>query len=141
MKAVLAASASEPAITRSRDKRLRPDGPLGIPRHAVPSMPSIVKAPRDEIRQSRGQRSFRTAARGASATLARRPIGSGLEGCCGHGVLPMKVKPHGLDPASVAALVVRAIDDIDKSSDERRRVLLGDLLCAAWGTPHHARSQ
>jgi hypothetical protein len=45
-----------------------------------------------------------------------------------------------LDPASIAALVRRAIDDIHESSDERRHVLLLDLLCAAWGSPY-ARSQ
>jgi hypothetical protein len=45
-----------------------------------------------------------------------------------------------LDPASIAALVRRAIDDIHESGDERRHVLLLDLLCAAWGSPY-ARSQ
>jgi hypothetical protein len=39
-----------------------------------------------------------------------------------------------LDPASAAALVVRAIDDIDASDDELRDALLSDLLCAAWGS-------
>jgi hypothetical protein len=38
-----------------------------------------------------------------------------------------------LDPVSAAALVVRVIDDIDASDDERRDDLLSDLLCAAWG--------
>ncbi len=39
-----------------------------------------------------------------------------------------------LDPHGVAALVVRVIDDIDESDDERRDALLCDLLCAAWGS-------
>jgi hypothetical protein len=55
-------------------------------------------------------------------------------------LLAVKVKPHDLDPASIAALVRRAIDDIHESGDERRHVLLLDLLCAAWGSPY-ARSQ
>jgi hypothetical protein len=37
------------------------------------------------------------------------------------------------DPLSVAALVVRAIEDITASSEEERDVLLADLRCAAWG--------
>jgi hypothetical protein len=37
------------------------------------------------------------------------------------------------DPVSAAALVIRVIDDIDKSDDEERDHLLSDLLCAAWG--------
>jgi hypothetical protein len=39
-----------------------------------------------------------------------------------------------LDPIAGAALVVRAIDDIDISSEEDRDALLSDLLCAAWGS-------
>ncbi len=39
-----------------------------------------------------------------------------------------------LDPASTAALVVRVIDDLDASSEERRDALLCELLCAAWGS-------
>jgi len=39
-----------------------------------------------------------------------------------------------LDPVSVAALVVRAIDDIDASSEDDKVALLSDLLCAAWGS-------
>lgn len=39
-----------------------------------------------------------------------------------------------LDPTMIAALVVRVIDDIDDSSEERRDALLSDLLCAAWGS-------
>ena len=39
-----------------------------------------------------------------------------------------------LDPESGAALVVRVIDDIDESDEERRNALLSDLLCAAWGS-------
>ncbi len=44
------------------------------------------------------------------------------------------MEPNGLDPASVAALVVRTIDDIEQSTDEQRDALLFDLLCAAWGS-------
>jgi hypothetical protein len=39
-----------------------------------------------------------------------------------------------LDPASAAELVARVIFDIDAGDDERRDDLLGDLLCAAWGS-------
>jgi len=38
-----------------------------------------------------------------------------------------------LDTLSAATLAVRAIDDIDQSSDEQRAALLSGLLCAAWG--------
>ncbi len=38
------------------------------------------------------------------------------------------------DPGSADALVVRVIDDIEESDDERREALLCDLLCAAWGS-------
>ncbi len=38
-----------------------------------------------------------------------------------------------LDPILVAALVMRAIDDIDESTEEEREALLSALLCAAWG--------
>ena len=37
-----------------------------------------------------------------------------------------------LDAASAAALVVRAVDDIDRRRQEETDVLLSDLLCAAW---------
>jgi hypothetical protein len=50
------------------------------------------------------------------------------------------MEPNGLDRASTAAQVLRAIHDIDQSSDEQRDVLLFDLLCAAWGSPS-AQSQ
>jgi hypothetical protein len=50
------------------------------------------------------------------------------------------VEPNGLDPLSVASLVVRAIDDIDQRSDEQDDALLLDLLCAAWGNSR-ARNQ
>jgi hypothetical protein len=46
----------------------------------------------------------------------------------------MEPNNWALDRASAAALVVRAIDDIDASDDEYRDVLLSDLLCAAWGS-------
>ena len=39
-----------------------------------------------------------------------------------------------LDKKGAAALVVRVIDDIDGSSEERRDLLLSDFLCAAWGS-------
>jgi hypothetical protein len=39
------------------------------------------------------------------------------------------------DPVAIAAVVVRAIDDIDIATDDDRMTLLADLLCAAWGTP------
>jgi hypothetical protein len=39
-----------------------------------------------------------------------------------------------LDPMVAAALVVRAIDDIDISSEEDRDALLSDLLFVAWGS-------
>ena len=44
------------------------------------------------------------------------------------------MEPNGLNPGRAAALVMRAIDDIDHSSDEQRDALLRDLLCAAWGS-------
>jgi len=50
--------------------------------------------------------------------------------CCGH-VMEPDGRPS--DPVSAAALVIRVIDDIDKSDDEERDHLLSDLLCAAWG--------
>lgn len=40
-----------------------------------------------------------------------------------------------LDAMSATALVARAIRDIDASSEERRDVLLFDLLSAAWPEP------
>ncbi len=45
------------------------------------------------------------------------------------------MEPHGLDPAYNAALVVRAIEDIDQSSDGQRDSLLTELLCVLWGGP------
>jgi hypothetical protein len=54
-------------------------------------------------------------------------------GC--HGVWSLEMEPHGLDPASDAALVLRAIEDIDRGSDEDRDALLLDLLYAGWGSP------
>ena len=50
------------------------------------------------------------------------------------GDLVMEPSNSPLDPVSVAALVVRAVDDIDASSEEDREALLSDLLCAAWGS-------
>ncbi len=40
------------------------------------------------------------------------------------------------DPLAQASLVSRAIDDIDKSTEEEMDDLLGSLLCAAWGSIH-----
>ena len=49
--------------------------------------------------------------------------------------------PHSpFDPVFTAALVLRAIDDIDESSEEDREALLSALLCAAWG-PDWAQNQ
>jgi hypothetical protein len=39
-----------------------------------------------------------------------------------------------LDPIATAALVVRAIDDIDERTEEEDEDLLADLLAAAWGS-------
>ena len=39
-----------------------------------------------------------------------------------------------LDSVSVAAVVVRAVQDIDESTEDESLALLSDLLCAAWGT-------
>ncbi len=39
-----------------------------------------------------------------------------------------------LDSVAAAALVVRAVEDIDGGSEEKRDMLLSDLLCAAWGS-------
>jgi hypothetical protein len=38
------------------------------------------------------------------------------------------------DPVLAAAMVLRAVDDIDESTEEERDTLLCDLLCAAWGS-------
>jgi hypothetical protein len=46
----------------------------------------------------------------------------------------MEFNRRPLDRVSAAELVARVVDDIDASDDERRDVLLADLLCAAWGT-------
>ncbi|HUB73945.1 MAG TPA: hypothetical protein VL979_07915 [Solirubrobacteraceae bacterium] len=46
----------------------------------------------------------------------------------------MEPKLWPLDPQSAAALVTRAIDEIDASSEEQRDALLCELLCAAWGS-------
>jgi hypothetical protein len=40
------------------------------------------------------------------------------------------------DPAVFASAVVRAVDEIDASTDEERDELLCALLCAAWGSIH-----
>jgi len=38
-----------------------------------------------------------------------------------------------LDPILAAALVMRAIDDIDESTEEEQEALLSALMCSAWG--------
>ena len=38
-----------------------------------------------------------------------------------------------IDPILAAALVMRAIDDIDESTEEEREALLSALLCSSWG--------
>jgi len=45
----------------------------------------------------------------------------------------MEPDHQSFDPKGAAELVVRAIDDIDQSTEERREALLSALLCAAWG--------
>jgi hypothetical protein len=40
-----------------------------------------------------------------------------------------------IEQASAAAIVARAIHAIDKSTSERRDILLYDLLSAAWPEP------
>jgi hypothetical protein len=47
---------------------------------------------------------------------------------------------HGSDRLSTAMLVLRAIDDIDHASEEKRNVLLMELVWTAWGDPA-ARNQ
>jgi len=39
-----------------------------------------------------------------------------------------------LDTRSALALIARIRSDIDHAGDERRDLLLADLLCAAWPT-------
>jgi hypothetical protein len=43
-------------------------------------------------------------------------------------------KDRPLDPGAAAALVIRAVEDINASTEEQRDMLLSDLLCAAWGS-------
>jgi hypothetical protein len=47
---------------------------------------------------------------------------------------------HGSERVAAAMLVLRVIDDIDRASDDRRNVLLIELVWTAWGDPV-ARSQ
>jgi hypothetical protein len=44
------------------------------------------------------------------------------------------IEPNNLDPIGAAALVMRAIEDIDQTSDEERETLLHDLLRASWAS-------
>ena len=46
----------------------------------------------------------------------------------------MEPKDWPLDRVSTAALVVRAVEDLDASSEEQRDDLLCELLYAAWGS-------
>ena len=39
-----------------------------------------------------------------------------------------------LEPASAAALVVRAVEDIDHSGEDEREALLFELVRTSWGT-------
>ena len=39
-----------------------------------------------------------------------------------------------LEARRALELIVRAIDDVENTSDERQDLLLADLLCAAWPT-------
>lgn len=41
-----------------------------------------------------------------------------------------------LDRILAATLVMRAIDDIDESTEDEQEALLSALLCAAWGNLH-----
>lgn len=45
----------------------------------------------------------------------------------------MEPNDQPLDSVAAAALVARAIDDIDESSEEEQCTLLSELLYAAWG--------
>ena len=40
------------------------------------------------------------------------------------------------DPAAFASIVVRAVDEIDASTEEQQDELLCALMCAAWGSIH-----
>jgi hypothetical protein len=46
----------------------------------------------------------------------------------------MEPNEQSLDRLSLAALVVRAIDDLDASSEEQRDALLCELQFIAWGS-------
>ena len=46
----------------------------------------------------------------------------------------MEPNSSPLDSAWVAALVVRAVDDIDARDEPDHQALLCDLLSAAWGS-------
>jgi hypothetical protein len=39
-----------------------------------------------------------------------------------------------VNPTATAALVVRAVQDIDARSEGQSDILLSHLLCAAWGS-------
>jgi hypothetical protein len=39
-----------------------------------------------------------------------------------------------LDPVVAAAVVVRVVEDLDKSDEDQRDALLYDLVSAAWGS-------
>jgi hypothetical protein len=65
--------------------------------------------------------------------MTRDPAAADVQGR--HGVRPRKMmEPNGPDPISLVALVIRAIDDIEQTSNQDRDVLLDDLLHAAWGS-------
>jgi len=42
---------------------------------------------------------------------------------------------HGSQRVAAAMVVLRAIDDIDRPTDDRRNALLIELVWVAWGDP------
>jgi hypothetical protein len=46
----------------------------------------------------------------------------------------MEPRDWPLDPATAAAVVVSAIEELDASNEDQRDALLYDLVSAAWGS-------
>jgi hypothetical protein len=46
----------------------------------------------------------------------------------------MEPRERPLDSVAAAAVVVRAIDEVDASSEDERDALLYDLVSRAWGS-------
>jgi hypothetical protein len=46
----------------------------------------------------------------------------------------MEPRDWPLDPVTAAAVVVRAIEEVDAGSEDERDALLYDLVTAAWGS-------